>query len=299
VKNDLKQAFAGVQAPSQFIEADPYLVAFSPTNPRKRRGLDIDSLNALASSIKAQGLVQPILVRTLPGHRTEETFRDREDGRPLPTYELVCGERRTRAARLAGLDAIPMIVRDLDDDAALELQLVENIEREDLDPIEEAEGFELLRTKLGYSVEQIAERIAKGKGASYVRKTMKLLALTAESRDAMSDGHLGRSTALLVAGYPAAQQAEVVEYIKAQAANGEPAPYRTVAPRVFTRFNLDLEKAVWKLDDADLVPAAGACSTCPKRVGANADLFAEHGDLADSCQDAACFEGKRLAHIES
>lgn len=298
MNNDLKQAFAGMQAPSQLIEADPYLVAFSPTNPRKRRGLDVESMSALANSLKAQGLVQPILVRPLPGHRADETFRDREEGRPLPTYELVCGERRTRAARLAELATIPMIVRDLDDDAALELQLVENIEREDLDPIEEAEGFELLRTKLGYTVEQIAERIAKGKGASYVRKTMKLLALTPESRDAMSEGHLGRSTALLVAGYPAAQQAEVVEYIKAQAINGEPAPYRTVAPRVFTRFNLDLEKAVWNLEDADLVPAAGACSRCPKRSGANADLFPEHEGLDDSCQDAACFESKRLAHIE-
>lgn len=297
-KNEAPAIAAAPAAASQLIEADPYLVAFSLDNPRKRRGLDIDSLNALATSIKAQGLAQPILVRPLPGSRTADTFADREEGRPLPAYELVCGERRLRASRIAELATIPMLVRDLDDQVALELQLVENIEREDLDPMEEAEGFELLRRKLGYSAEQIAERIGRGKGTSYVYKTMKLLALTPESREAMYEGHLGRSTGLLVAGYPAAQQAEVVDYIKAQAKNGEPAPYRTVAPLVFMRFNLDLQKACWSLTDPDLVPGAGACSSCPKRTGANADLFADLGEVADNCQDAACFESKRLAHIE-
>lgn len=283
---------------SQLTIADPYLVAFSPTNPRKRKGLDIDSLNDLAASIKAHGLAQPILVRPLPGERAADTFETREEGRPLPTYELVCGERRLRACRIAELEAIPMLVRDLSDDAALELQLVENIEREDLDPIEEAEGFELLRTKLGYTVEQIADRIGRGKGASYVRKSIKLLELTPESRQAMDDGHLGRSTALLVAHYPAAQQADVVHYIKNLAENGEPAPFRKVKPMVYTRFNLDLKKAVWMLDDATLVPAAGPCSACPKRSGAHADLFGETDEGPDSCADADCFAGKRAAHVE-
>jgi len=282
---------------SQLVDADPYLVAFSPTNPRKRKGLDIDSLNALAASIKAQGLAQPILVRPLPGTRAADTFQDREEGRPLPTYELVCGERRLRASRFAELPTIPMLVRDLDDEAALELQLVENIEREDLDPMEEAEGFELLRTKLGYTVEQIGERIAKGKGESYIYKTLKLLALTPESREAMYEGHLGRSTGLLVARYPAEKQAEVVAYIKSLATSGEPAPWREVSPKVHQRFNLVLTAAVWDLADAQLVPAAGACAACPKRTGANADLF---GDVngPDSCTDAVCFAGKRQAHVD-
>lgn len=95
---------APTRAPSHLVEADPYLVAFSLNNPRRRRGLDIDSLNALANSIRAQGLAQPILVRPLPGSRTEDTFGSREAGQPLPTYELVCGERRLRASRLAELD---------------------------------------------------------------------------------------------------------------------------------------------------------------------------------------------------
>lgn len=284
---------------SHLVEADPYLVAFSLTNPRKRRGLDIDSLNALAASIKAQGLAQPILVRPLPGARAEDTFfSSREEGHPLPSYELVCGERRLRSSRIAELSTIPMLVRDLSDEAALELQLVENIEREDLDPIEEAEGFELLRSQLGYTIEQITQRIAKGKGDSYVRKSLKLLDLTPDAREAMYEGHLGRSTALLVAHYPAEQQEEVVAYIKSLADNGAPAAFRKVRPMVYTRFNLDLTKAVWLLTDADLVPAAGACSSCPKRSGAHADLFGEGEFGPDSCTDADCFASKRLAHVE-
>lgn len=284
---------------ARLVNADPWLVATSLDNPRKRRGLDIDSLNALASSIKAQGLAQPILVRPLPGTRAADTFRDREPGKPLPTYELVCGERRLRACRLAGLATIPMLLKDLSDGAALELQLVENIEREDLDPMEEAEGFELLRTRLGYTVEQIAERIGKGKGASYVRKTMKLLDLTPESREAMYDGHLGRSTGLIVSRYPAAQQAEVVKFIRSLAgANGEPAPFRDVSPKVWARFNLELAQAPWDKGDATLVPEAGACATCPKRSTQTADLFDAVDDDEARCTDAECFGAKRAAHVE-
>jgi ParB/RepB/Spo0J family partition protein len=288
----------GAATGGHLVEADPHLVAFSHTNPRRRRGLDINSLNALAASIKAQGLAQPILVRPLPGTRAEDTFAEREPGRPLPVYELVCGERRLRACRQAGLDAIPMLVRDLTDDQALELQLVENIEREDLDPMEEAEGFALLRDKLGYTGEQIAERIGRGKGKDYVYKTMKLLALTPESREAMYDGHLGRSTGLLVARYEPARQADVVAYIKSLATGGEPAPFREVAPKVFKRFNLVLSQAVFAIADATLVPASGACTACPKRTGAQAGLFGDGEDDEDSCTDPDCFEGKRQAHIE-
>lgn len=287
---------AGV--PSTLVEADPYLVAFSPTNPRKRKGLDVESIAALASSIKGQGLAQPVLVRPLPGDRTEETFRDREEGRPLPIYELVCGERRVRASRIAGVATIPMMVRDLSDDQAVELQLVENIEREDLDPIEEAEGFDLLHRKFGYTGAQIAERIGRGKSKDYVYKTMKLVDLTPASREALYEGHLGRSTALIVARYPAEQQAQVVAFIKSQAVKGEPAPFRAIATSVFSRFNLDLKKAVWLIADETLVPSAGACTACPKRTGATDDLFGDDEEAPDSCTDADCFASKRAAHIE-
>ncbi len=290
-------------APASFqtslVEAAPAQAINSLTNPRRRRGLDIDSLSALAASLRAHGLMQPIIVRHLPAHRLEETA----GMDPRPAYEVIAGERRWRAAQIAELATIPMLVRDLTDDAVLELQLVENIEREDLDAMEEAEGFALLRDKLGYTVEQIAERIGKGKGASYVRKTMKLLELTPESREAMYDGHLGRSTGLLVARYPAERQAAVLAFIKSQAVRtpggSEPAPFRSIAPILHTRFNTDLSKTAFDIEDAFLVMEAGACSKCPKRTGQSADLFGDADQATtSSCTDDACFASKKVAHIQ-
>ena len=283
---------------TEFVEAAPLLAINSPTNPRRRRGLDMDSLNALATSVRAHGIAQPILVRPLPAARVEETSALE----PRPAYEIVAGERRWRAAQIAELATMPMLVRQLSDEAALEIQLVENIEREDLDAMEEAEGFALLRDKLGYTVEQIADRIGRGKGASYVRKAMKLLDLTPESREAMYDGHLGRSTGLLVARYPAERQAAVVEYIKSQAvvrkgAAPEPAPFRDIAKALYARFNTVLAQAVFDIEDASLVPAAGACSGCPKRTSTAQDLFGDAEHATDSCTDEGCFAAKKAAHV--
>lgn len=281
------------------VEEPPLAAINSPTNPRKRRGLDLDSLSALAASIRAQGLAQPILVRPLPATRLAETV----DLDPRPGYEVVAGERRWRAAQFAELATMPMLVRDLSDEAVLEIQLVENIEREDLDAMEEAEGFALLRDKLGYTVDQIAERIGRGKGASYVRKTMKLLDLTPESREAMYEGHLGRSTGLLVARYPAERQAAVVAFIKSMAVKTprgtDPAPFRTVAPALHSRFHLALGEAAFDIEDADLLPEAGACSTCPKRTGQAQDLFGDEDNTVDAhCTDDACFAAKKAAHVQ-
>lgn len=281
------------------VEESPLAAINSPTNPRKRHGLDIDSLTTLAASLKVHGFVQPITVRPLPASRLEETAHMN----PRPAYEVVAGERRWRASVLGELPFMPMLVRELSDEAVLELQLVENIEREDLDAMEEAEGFDLLRTKLGYTVEQIAERIGKGKGASYVRKTMKLLELTPESREAMYDGHLGRSTGLLVARYPAERQPSVVAFIKSQASKGpkgalEPAPYREIAPKIYTQFNTLLKAAPFDTEDVGLVLGAGACSSCPKRTGGDADLFGDAPNAPEACADDACFAMKRQANVQ-
>ena len=240
----------------RLLQIPPAEIVASTTNPRRRRGLDLESLQQLAANIKVHGLAQPILVRTLPPSRLEETA----GYDPRPGYELVAGERRWRACSLAELPNMPVLVRELTDAQVLELQLVENIEREDLDPMEEAEGFQLLRTRLGYTVEQIAERIGRGKGHSYVLKTLKLCQLTPESREAMYDGRLSRSTGLLVARYPANKQAEVIKYIASRAQDGEPAPFRLIAPELARRFHLVLKDAVFEIKDASLVTAAGACT---------------------------------------
>jgi ParB/RepB/Spo0J family partition protein len=281
------------------VKLAPAMAINSPTNPRRRRGLGVDSLRALADSLIAHGLVQPITVRPLSGALLADTAHMS----PRPGYEIIAGERRWRAAQLAELATIPMLVHRLTDAEVLEIQLVENIEREDLDPMEEAEGFALLRDKLGYSVEQIANRMGKGRGESYVRKRMKLLDLTPESREAMFEGHLVLSTGLLVARYTADRQAEVVKFIKTLAvATGkgstEPAPFRKVATELRHRFNNTLEGATFDTEDASLVPAAGACSTCPKRTGYHQALFDDLAQTGDTCTDAACFASKKEAHVQ-
>lgn len=282
----------------QLLNLPPLQAINSPTNPRRRRGLDLESLRTLADSISTHGLAQPILVRPLPAARLEETT----DMDPRPAYEVVAGERRWRAAQLAELATMPMLVRDLDDGAVLEMQLVENIEREDMDPMEEAEGFALLREKLGYTVEQIAEKMGKGRGPSYVRKRMKLLDLSPDSREAMYDGTLVLSTGLLVSRYPAAQQAQAVKVIRkmqGQGPGGEVlhAPVREVMRQLFAKLHLVLRQAPFDQDDPVLVLAAGPCSTCPKRTGTNADLFGEADQGADpSCTDADCWGQKKAAH---
>jgi len=284
----------------QLVNVPPLNAINSTTNPRRRRGLDLDSLRALADSILQHGLGNPILVRPLPASRLEET----SGLEPRPAYEVIAGERRWRAAQLAELPSMPMVVRHMDDQAVLEMQLVENIEREDLDPMEEAEGFALLRDKLGYTVDQIAERMGKGRGTSYVRKRMKLLDLTPASREAMYEGTLQLSTGLAVAHYPAETQAKAVKIIKAMETTGTdgrrvPAPFRTVVLELYRKLNTLLKTAAFDTQDPGLVFNAGPCSTCPKRSQAAADLFAESRDAGeDSCLDTACWETKKTAHVQ-
>lgn len=284
----------------RLVNAPPLEAINSTTNPRRRRGLDMDSLRALADSILANGLGNPILVRPLPASRLEET----SGMEPRPAYEVIAGERRWRAAQLAELPTMPMVVRHMDDRAVLEMQLVENIEREDLDPMEEADGFALLRDKLGYTVEQITERMGKGRGESYVRKRMKLLDLTPESREAMFEGTLTLSTGIAVAKYPPERQAKAVKIIKGMEARGAdgtpvPAPFRTVVLELYRKLNTIIKTAAFDTLDPGLVFNAGPCSTCHKRTRADEDLFAEVTDAGeDSCLDSACWEQKKTAHVQ-
>lgn len=263
----------------------------SLTNPRKH--FDAAFIKELAESIRAQGVAQPILVRPLPGSRVAETYTDRRSDAPRPTHEIVAGEQRWRACDLAGVRRIPVLVRNLTDDQVLQLQLVENLKRRDLHPMEEAEGYERLRDALGISAEDIAEKI--GKGRSYVYKTLKLLDLEPEAREAFYDGKLTRSTAELVAMRQPNLQLQVLKEITAPDFHGEPMSYRKAKAHVDERYMLKLGSAPFKITDDQLVPEAGSCRTCPKRSGANPDLFDDVAH-ADTCTDPTCFSGKKEAH---
>jgi len=160
----------------------------SLTNPRK--AFNADRLAELAESIKASGVHQPILVRPLPGNRVGET------GRKV-THEIVAGERRYRASQLAGATTIPALVRDLSDDQVLEIQIVENLQRDDLTQLEEAEGYHQLMHHSALTSDQVAAKI--GKSRSYVYARLKLLDLSMECKDAMRAGTIDNSRALLIA----------------------------------------------------------------------------------------------------
>ena len=151
----------------------------NPFQPRKR--FDDATLRELADSIKASGVLQPLLVRRVsPGD-----------------YQLVAGERRLRAAQLVGLKKLPVVLKDVDDRAMMELALVENIQREALDPIEEAKAYQTLIEKVGLTHEKLSERV--GKQRVTITNSLRLLSLPAEVMDMVSRGTLsaGHARALL------------------------------------------------------------------------------------------------------
>jgi ParB family chromosome partitioning protein len=166
------------------------LIAPNPFQPRRR--FPDESLKELADSIRASGVVQPVLLRPAGG----------QEGR----YQLVAGERRWRAAKLAGLDTVPAVIRDLPDADALELALTENLLREDLNPLEVAHAYQALQEQHGLSHEEIADRL--GINRSTVTNTLRLLRLPPEVQDLLSRGELsfGHARALLGLESSAAQK---------------------------------------------------------------------------------------------
>ena len=276
------------------VMMNPALLVRSKTNPRTH--FDETYLDELADSIRQHGVLQPILARPLPASRLLDTFEDREHGAPLPTHEIVCGECRWRSSRRAEVDALPVLIRQLDDLQVLQVQLVENLRRKDLHPLEEAEGFRRLMDDHHLQAEDIGKRV--GKSESYVYKSLKLLELTTDCREEMYAGKLTQSTALLVARQPAYLQAQIAKDIMRPDFDGEPLSYRQASRHIKLHYMLQLATAPFDVADADLVPAAGDCKSCPKRSGANSALF-EDVESADTCTDPKCFEQKREAHFEA
>ena len=161
------------------IELSVDMIAPNPFQPRTR--FDEASLRELADSIRATGIIQPLLVRRVAAGE----------------YELVAGERRLRAAQLIGLIRVPVIVREFDDRAMMELALIENIQREDLNPIDEAKAYQALIEKVGLTHEQLSERV--GKQRTTITNAIRLLGLPPEVMDMVSRGTLsgGHARALL------------------------------------------------------------------------------------------------------
>ncbi len=154
----------------------------SPNPDQPRRELEGEALLALAESIKARGLLQPIVVRALPGG----------------SYELIAGERRMRAARLAGLDTVPAVIRRADESDRLELALIENMAREELNPVDSARACATLVQDLGVTKEELGRRLGRSRVA--ISNLIRLLDLPDEALDLIASGDLseGHGRALLM-----------------------------------------------------------------------------------------------------
>ncbi len=178
---DEREAFPSNEAVSNgLIEIDITLISANPEQPRSR--FEEQALNELASSIASNGIVQPIVLRRIGD-----------------SYQIVAGERRWRAAQRAGLRTVPAVIREVADDKILEIALIENIQREELNPIEEANAFRNLIDKIGLTQEELSERI--GKERTLIATALRLLKLPNEIQQLIAEGKItaGHGRALLLA----------------------------------------------------------------------------------------------------
>ena len=258
----------------------------SKTNPR--RVFDGTALNELAASIRSQGILSPLLVRPL----TENGF------------EIVAGARRYRAAQMAEAATVPVRIVNLSDAEALAAQLVENLIRAEIHPMEEAKGFARLLAleEPKYSIEQIAARV--GKQPSFVAQRIRLIDLVPAAVDAFYANEIGVGHALLLAKLPADQQQQALSACFKEVYNGQDKPARILLPVRNLQFWIEsnillvLKDAPFDKRDAQLVPAAGSCADCSKRTGHNKLLFGDDlGKHGDQCVDPKCYQLKIAAHV--
>src|SRR5579871_4308326 len=254
----------------------------STTNPRKR--FNQETLKELAASFATQGILAPLVVRP--------TGEDQ--------FEVVAGARRLRAARLAALESVPVRIVQLTDAAAIETQVVENLQREDIHPLEEALGFRSLLELDGpkYTVGEIAAR--SGKSEAYVLGRVKLTELIEPVAEAFLADKITIGHALLIAKLPVQNQQEAFNAAFRQMWMSEGnqsvlIPVRELAAWIQSNILLELESAPFDKQDETLLPQAGACAKCPKRTGFNTLLFSEV--RKDSCMDPQCFRAKVDAHV--
>jgi ParB family chromosome partitioning protein len=271
---------------TEYRELPLVLLNESKTNPR--RVFDETSLKELAASIRSQGVLSPLLVRPL----TENGF------------EIVAGARRYRAAQMAEAVTVPVRIKQMSDAEVLEAQLVENLIRAEIHPMEEAEGFARLLAleEPKYSIEQLGARV--GKSAAFIASRLKLVDLVPTAVDAFYANEIGVGHALLLAKLPADQQQQALSACFKEVYNGSQSAARILLPVrnlqfwIETNVLLILKDAPFDKRDAQLVPTAGNCADCPKRTGHNKLLFGDDlGKQGDQCTNPRCYNAKLAAHV--
>ena len=188
------EAPAAIQAQGD-RQSELKIEQLQPGKYQPRSHMDEAALKELAASIKAQGIMQPILVRPVPGGR----------------FEIIAGERRWRASKIAGLETVPVLIREVADNAALAMALIENIQREDLNPLEQAIGIQRLVNEFGATHDQAADMV--GRSRSAVTNLLRLLGLTAPVRELLQGGKLNMGHARALLALAGMQQIEAARAV--------------------------------------------------------------------------------------
>lgn len=265
-------------------------------------------LDELAANIKAEGRIhEPLLVRP---RLTNPLRDDVQDG-----WEIVFGHRRYRAAELAGLATVPCMVRAMTEAEARSAQAAENLQRENVNALEEAQAYQDMIDRDGLSKEQVAARVGKSRSHVYGRLT--LLGALPEIRQALLSGAIGSDVALLVARLRTPKlQTQALAAVRADTSSsarlddGGKRSYRHIRDFLAERYTLSIKDSIFEPADETLLPAAGACSACPKRAGnapeyddlASPSRDSEHRHHykqggANVCTDPDCWAAKKTAHL--
>lgn len=271
------------------LALDAIALSDTPMQRARRARFDPAALERMTESVRAVGVLEPILVRPLNAVHGA-------------AYELVAGERRYLAARAAGLDHVPAIIRELSDLQVIEIQLIENLQREDVGALEEALGYQQLMQQHDYTAEDIAGRI--GKSRSYVYTRTQLLRLGGAAREALETGAIDASKALLLARIRAPKvQKKALQLLLDNAAHYS---HRELLRRLREKFMVALAKAPFDPGDGGLLPDAGPCTACPHNSANDPELQAEldaavsrYGGIdkgAHVCADVDCHERKVTLH---
>ena len=294
-KKQPAEAQASVLTRAESIPLSQIRLSSTAAQRSRREAYDKRGMKRLAASVGRMGVLVPILVRPAP----EGSAVLPKDG---AKYEVVAGERRFRAAQEAKLDEIPALVRELSDVQALEAQLVENLQREDLDELSEADGYDALMANHDYTAEMIADKI--GRSRSYVYGRLKLKRLNNKVRTEIVNGRLPASIGLLIAQVPPELQSAALKVIQTgRWGHGRPMSYREAKRYIAEDFTVSLSSAPFRLEAKYF--KAGSCLDCPKR-GANIEPFDPEAALDDvdpkgkpraeltpnTCTDVGCYRAK-------
>lgn len=269
---------------SDFRSISVVLLRESYTNPR--RTFNEHQLQDLAESVREKGVLMPLLVRPVQDSS-------------LAYWEIIAGARRFRAAKLAGLKEVPVRVVELDDKQALEVQVIENLQRADVHPVEEAAAFKELLEEHGYGIEDLATRL--GKSERYVRQRLIFNQLAPEVGQAFEEGIVSIGHARLLGKLNHEQQLQMLKDIKASFNNQYDGPMtvRDLQRHIDREIAKDLSTAPFSTATNVVLPEAGPCTMCPKNSANVGKLFGDEVEESGkgSCLDRSCWDRKVQAHI--